>query len=137
MKKFLLYCMAFLFAGFTFTSCKKNASTDFVVGSWHLSKRIVYIEGASGIEEHFVFDLNLIENHSFIWDGENEHAYGTWFLNDKQLNLSIEGGGATINGTYYAYSQETRVYAIQKLTASEMVLKEDLGDGYFEYYYTK
>ena len=137
MKKFLLYCIALLFAGFTFTSCEKNASTG-IVGNWHSSKRIIYGEGASGVEEQFIFDLNLLENHSFIWDGENDHAFGTWFQNDKQLNLSIEGGGATFDGSFHAYTQETRAYTIQKLTTKEMILREDLGFGMnIEYYYTK
>ena len=73
----------------------------------------------------FLFCTTVI----FSWNAEKGRSYGTWLQNGKQLKLSFEGGS-----TLY---EDFLVYTIETLSAKEMVLREDMENGYVDYYFTK
>ena len=134
MKKFI-YLLSVLFA-LCFTGCKdKNSLSDSIVGNWYSSYYILsYIDTDRGGDyvtekDYYSIDLYIHEDHSFSWNAEKGRSYGTWLKNGNQLKLSFEGGG-----TLY---EDFRVYSIDKLTSKEMILREDMGNGYVDYYFSK
>ena len=134
MKK-ILYALTMCLA-LVLTSCKdQNGPTDSIVGDWHSSYSILsYLDTDRGGDyitekEYYSIDLYIHEDHSFTWNSEGGNTYGTWLQNGKQLKLSFEGGS-----TLY---EDLFIYTIETLTTKEMVLREDMGNGYADYYFTK
>lgn len=121
---------------FCLTSCTdKNGATDSIVGDWHSNYYILsYLDTDGGGDyvtekEYFSLDLYIYEDHSFTWSGEGSKSYGTWLQSGKQLKLSF-GGGNTMYEDFY-------IYTIETLTSKEMVLRNDMGNGYVDYYFSK
>lgn len=121
MKKFLMYFMAVLFAGMTFTSCQKNDPASLIQGKWSAilvsmtedgQTQDVKIETPSYMYYTFLADGNYLREVNAM--GEQGQDEGTWELKDKILILD--------KGSY-----DELEYSVLELTASKLVVKAQMG----------
>ena len=119
-----------------FTGCKEsNSPSDSIVGDWYSSYNILsYLDTDKGGDyvtekDYYSIDLYIHEDHTFSWSAEKGRTYGTWLKNGNLLKLSFEGGSSLY--------EDFLVFTVEKLSSKEMILREDMGNGYVDYYFNK